>query len=130
MKEKYDAKEFIDLWNKAETLPVFLRVTGMEYYTATNRASHLRKQGYPLKNRVKAFPKEHFQKIGAMGGRNGHTGGFAAMKAQGNVEKVVAAGRKGGKTSLRGPGKMKEVVSVQKQSKGWNKLWAQIRATR
>lgn len=38
------------------------------------------------------------QKIGQMGGRNGHTGGFAA-----NRELAREAGRKGGTISRRGP---------------------------
>lgn len=41
--------------------------------------------------------------IGAMGGRNGHTGGFAANRALASV-----AGRKGGLKSKRGPAKKKE----------------------
>lgn len=39
--------------------------------------------------------------IGAKGGRNGHTGGFAAMP----YWKVAAAGRKGGSISRRGKAK-------------------------
>lgn len=38
-----------------------------------------------------------FRSIGAIGGRNGNTGGFAA-----NRELAVIAGRKGGKISRRG----------------------------
>lgn len=38
------------------------------------------------------------QRLGQMGGRNGHTGGFAA-----NRELAVRAGRKGGSKSRRGP---------------------------
>lgn len=42
-----------------------------------------------------------YAKIGAIGGRNGHTGGFASM----DREKVQECGRKGGSISRRGPAK-------------------------
>jgi|GEM_PF-173035 len=41
--------------------------------------------------------KDFYARIGAMGGRKGHTGGFAA-----NRELARAAGRKGGLISRRG----------------------------
>lgn len=41
-----------------------------------------------------------YRKIGAKGGRNGHTGGFAANRALASV-----AGAKGGRISRRGPAK-------------------------
>ena len=41
-----------------------------------------------------------YAKIGAKGGRNGHTGGFAA-----NHELARIAGAKGGRISRRGPAK-------------------------
>lgn len=44
--------------------------------------------------------KDFYSRIGTMGGRNGHTGGFAA-----NPELAKIAGRKGGKKSKRGPAK-------------------------
>lgn len=40
---------------------------------------------------------QHYAKIGAKGGRNGHTGGFAANRALARI-----AGAKGGKISRRG----------------------------
>lgn len=40
-----------------------------------------------------------YQRIGAMGGRNGHTGGFAS-----NPELARRAGEKGGRMSQRGKG--------------------------
>lgn len=43
-----------------------------------------------------------YARIGAKGGRNGHTGGFAA-----NPELARLAGRKGGSISRRGPAKNK-----------------------
>lgn len=44
--------------------------------------------------------KDFYKKIGAKGGRNGHTGGFAANPALARI-----AGAKGGRISRRGPGK-------------------------
>ncbi len=52
---------------------------------ATNKAKH---------------GKEFYSQIGRIGGRNGHTGGFAA-----NPELARIAGAKGGKISRRGPAK-------------------------
>ena len=46
---------------------------------------------------VKRYGKDYFARIGAIGGRNGTTGGFAA-----NPELAREAGRKGGKISKRG----------------------------
>ena len=43
---------------------------------------------------------EHLKTMGAKGGRNGHTGGFAA-----NPELARIAGAKGGRISRRGRGK-------------------------
>lgn len=48
----------------------------------------------------KKYGKEFYANIGRKGGRNGHTGGFAA-----NPELAKEAGRKGGKISKRGPAK-------------------------
>lgn len=45
--------------------------------------------------------KDFYARIGAIGGRNGHTGGFASM----SPEKVKECGRKGGKKSKRGKAK-------------------------
>jgi uncharacterized protein len=42
-----------------------------------------------------------YARIGAIGGRNGHTGGFAYMKAHGMTWKIIEAGRKGGTISRR-----------------------------
>lgn len=42
----------------------------------------------------------YFARIGRTGGKNGHTGGFAA-----NPELARIAGAKGGKISRRGPAK-------------------------
>lgn len=43
------------------------------------------------------YGREFYANIGAKGGRNGHTGGFAA-----NRELARAAGAKGGRISRRG----------------------------
>lgn len=48
------------------------------------------------KTNIKKYGKDFYALIGAKGGRNGHTGGFAA-----NHDHAVAAGRKGGLTSSR-----------------------------
>jgi len=44
------------------------------------------------------YGKNWYAEIGSIGGRNGHTGGFAA-----NPELAKIAGAKGGKISKRGP---------------------------
>lgn len=44
--------------------------------------------------------EDFYSKIGQRGGRNGHTGGFAA-----NPELARTAGQKGGRISRRGPAK-------------------------
>lgn len=46
----------------------------------------------------KKYGDNFYAEIGAKGGRNGHTGGFAA-----NPELAKIAGAKGGKVSKRGP---------------------------
>jgi general stress protein YciG len=48
----------------------------------------------------KKYGKGFYARIGAMGGKLGHTGGFAA-----NPELAKIAGRKGGKKSKRGKAK-------------------------
>ena len=50
-------------------------------------------------NREK-YGKEFYAQIGRKGGRNGHTGGFAANPALARI-----AGAKGGRISRRGPAK-------------------------
>jgi len=60
------------------------------------------KQGGKLaaeRNKEK-YGQDFYAKIGAMGGRNGNTGGFYA-----NRELAREAGRKGGKISKRNRGK-------------------------
>ena len=52
------------------------------------------------KTNIKLHGKDFYKRIGQIGGRNGHTGGFAA-----NPELARIAGRKGGAKSRRGPAK-------------------------
>ena len=53
-------------------------------------------------NKIK-YGHDFYAEIGRKGGRNGHTGGFAA-----NPELAKIAGRKGGLKSKRGPAKKKD----------------------
>lgn len=48
----------------------------------------------------KKYGKDFYSRIGAIGGRLGHTGGFASSH-----ELAVTAGRKGGQKSRRGVSK-------------------------
>lgn len=50
----------------------------------------------------KKYGKNFYREIGAEGGKNGHTGGFAYSKANG-LNYHIEAGRKGGTISRRGP---------------------------
>lgn len=54
-----------------------------------------------MTNKMK-YGEDFYVRIGAMGGRNGHTGGFAANPALAKI-----AGAKGGRMSKRGPSKPK-----------------------
>lgn len=49
---------------------------------------------------IERHGKNFYREIGSMGGRNGHTGGFAA-----NPELAKIAGAKGGRISKRGKSK-------------------------
>lgn len=50
------------------------------------------------------YGSDFYRRIGRKGGRNGHTGGFAA-----NPDLARIAGAKGGRISKRGPSKRKAV---------------------
>jgi len=52
------------------------------------------------KTNIKLHGSDFYRKIGQKGGKNGHTGGFAANPALARV-----AGAKGGRISRRGPAK-------------------------
>lgn len=56
----------------------------------------------------KKYGKGFYAHIGAKGGRNGHTGGFAA-----NPELAKIAGQKGGRISKRGKAKHTQKQAVQ-----------------
>ena len=56
------------------------------------------------KTNRKTYGHDFYARIGRMGGRNGHTGGFASMPKW----KVREAGRKGGLIGKRGPSKKKK----------------------
>lgn len=55
------------------------------------------------KTNKEKYGNDFYAKIGGIGGRNGHTGGFAS-----NPELAKRAGQKGGKISRRGPAKKNE----------------------
>lgn len=48
---------------------------------------------------IKKYGNDFYSRIGARGGRNGHTGGFCSMTPEQRAE----CGRKGGRKSKRGP---------------------------
>jgi general stress protein YciG len=52
------------------------------------------------KTNLEKHGADFYKRIGSKGGRNGHTGGFAANRAL-----AIIAGRKGGRISRRGPAK-------------------------
>ena len=54
----------------------------------------------------KRYGKDFYAHIGSIGGKNGHTGGFAA-----DPERARIAGSIGGKKSKRGPAKKKKVAN-------------------
>ena len=79
------------------------------------------------KTNLEKYGKDFYREIGRKGGRNGHTGGFAA-----NPELAKLAGAKGGRISRRGPAKRIKELSAEKAQKPkaeepkktwWGKLW-------
>ena len=56
-----------------------------------------------VKTTLERNGKDFYARIGSIGGKKGHTGGFAA-----NPELARIAGAKGGKKSRRGPAKHAE----------------------
>lgn len=54
------------------------------------------------KTNLKKYGKDFYQNIGRMGGKNGHTGGFATVGENGEHTLAKAAGKKGGIISRRG----------------------------
>lgn len=59
--------------------------------------------------------EEFYRRIGAKGGRNGHTGGFAS-----NHDRAVEAGRKGGLKSTR-----KGVKNGQRKERVYQPVWGE-----
>ena len=59
---------------------------------------------------LKKYGSDYYKRIGAKGGRNGHTGGFAA-----NPTLARLAGAKGGRKSKRGPSKNKKIKVVSEE---------------
>lgn len=47
------------------------------------------------------YGNDFYKKIGSLGGKAGKTGGFCWMKANGQLDKIREAGRKGGRISKR-----------------------------
>ena len=59
----------------------------------------------------KRYGDDFYAKIGAKGGRNGHTGGFAS-----NRELARIAGAKGGRISRRGPAKHRTSLAERRRA--------------
>lgn len=72
-------------------------------------------------NKAKHGP-DFYAQIGRKGGRNGHTGGFAA-----NPELAKIAGAKGGRKSRRGKAKPKETTAerIKRELEEYNRLMVQ-----
>lgn len=60
------------------------------------------------------YGKDFYREIGRIGGRNGHTGGFAS-----NPELARVAGRKGGRISRRGPAGRAPYHQEARMSSSW-----------
>jgi hypothetical protein len=64
------------------------------------------------KTNLKLHGKDFYRRIGARGGRNGHTGGFASETVGRDgltgLERARIVGIKGGRISRRGPAKKGE----------------------
>ena len=67
------------------------------------------------KTNIERHGKDFYKRIGAIGGRNGHTGGFAS-----NPELARIAGAKGGSISRRGRAKddIDKIEEVLEQESG------------
>jgi len=87
-------EDFVELWKNTASLQEVADKLGVAYNTAAKRASRLRAQGYDLPR--KFLDREHYSRIGKIGGKKGRTGGFYA-----NRELASRAGAKGGRISRR-----------------------------
>lgn len=64
------------------------------------------------------YGRDFYAEIGRKGGRNGHTGGFAA-----NPELAKLAGAKGGRISKRGKAKKNAQFVQKKSTAGYSFCW-------
>ena len=67
------------------------------------------------KTNIERHGKDFYRRIGAKGGRNGHTGGFAA-----DPERAREAGRKGGLKSSR-----KGIKNGQRKERAYQPVWGE-----
>lgn len=58
------------------------------------------------------YGDDFYKRIGANGGKASGTGGFSYLKRTGQLEKIQAAGRKGGHISRRGPG-IRHIITIE-----------------
>ena len=75
--------------------------------------------------------EKFYAKIGQMGGRNGHTGGFNSDKVGKDGltgrERAIIAGAKGGRKSRRGPVKHESEVNTPEHAKTENiRMWQRV----
>lgn len=73
---------------------------------------------------MEKYGRDFYRIIGARGGRNGHTGGFAS-----NPELAKQAGAKGGSASKRGKGKSKVFNILGRNKNTGEELYIDIIAT-
>lgn len=93
-------EDFVKVWNESASAKEVSDRTGYTYYSVTSKASYLRGEGYDVKKFIP--PREYFQRIGAIGGKNGTTGGFWHSKhVKGDDSFARKMGAKGGKSSKR-----------------------------
>lgn len=86
--------DFVEAWNGKQTLDELVLTMNKSRVSIKSRASRLRKKGYRLQYRYPS--RDHYQKIGAIGGRKSRGGGFA------DRELARRAGAIGGKLNKRG----------------------------
>lgn len=57
------------------------------------------------KTNKRKYGRNYYKEIGALGGKVGRTGGFAYLKATGQLDKLREISSRAGKMSQRGPAK-------------------------
>lgn len=72
---------------------------------------------------IERYGKDYYRKIGSLGGRKGHTGGFAANPALARVAGAIG-GRKSKRTS--GPAKQKEYYYTPTDGKSFVERYAEM----